>query len=139
LSWRSTSGFNSCSGVSLPIKTLVEFSHILMGERMTDLTRTIASYSLAFGEEEGVSFCAILWPEVEGEMPFKQAPNMRLHLDGFALFDSDLKTVIGFFGVDAASKEKLLSHHVVIFIPSPDGYSQLEVISHDLSPRITLS
>lgn len=110
-----------------------------MGEYMTALTKTIASFSLAFGEEDGVAFCAILWPDAEDPLPFKQAPNLRLHLDGFVLFDSELTHVIGFFGVDGASREKLLTHHVVILIPSADGYSQLEVLPHAESPRIALS
>lgn len=110
-----------------------------MGEKMTELTKTFTSYSLAFGEEDGLSFCAILWPEGEGEMPFSEAPFLRLHLDGFVLFDSASSNVLGFFGVDAESRDKLMSHHVVILVPGADGYSQLEVHPHGKSPRITLA
>jgi len=106
---------------------------------MTELTRTIASFSLAFGEEDGTSFCAILWPDIEGEMPFTQAPNMRLHLDGFVLFNADFSDVMGFFGVDSVSLAKLLTHQVVILTPKADGYSQMEVIPHENSPRISLT
>ncbi|AXH60316.1 hypothetical protein PLA107_034610 (plasmid) [Pseudomonas amygdali pv. lachrymans str. M301315] len=110
-----------------------------MGENMTELTKTLTSYSLAFGDEDGLPFCAILWPEGEGEMPFTDPPFFRLHLDGFVLFNSALTSVLGFFGVDTESRGKLLSHHVVILVPGADGYSQLEVHTHDNSPRITLA
>lgn len=108
-------------------------------EAMAMITHTIGTFSLAFGSEDGAKFCALLWPEAEGDMPFVTPPNMRMHLDGFVLFDSLQEHVIGCFGIDPESRAKISTHQMVILVKDQDGYGQTEVIAHSDSPRINLA
>lgn len=106
---------------------------------MPHISRTISSFSLAFGQEDGTDFCAILWPLGEGDIPFVSAPFLKPHLDGFVVFDADHESVLGFFGVDPDSRRKMLTHEIVILVPRGDGFSQMEVISPGKSPSIVIN
>ena len=105
---------------------------------MASITRTINKFELAFGAEDGVPFCALIWPGSEGAIPFTKEPHAQKHLDGFVLFNDSKDVVIGCFGVNPESLESMNSCHLVILLKTADGYQQVPIKPFSESAAIRL-
>lgn len=106
---------------------------------MASITRTINRFELAFGTEEGVPFCALIWPGNEGGIPFTREPHIQKHLDGFVLFDESKDLVVGCFGVNPESLENMSACHLVILLHTAEGYVQLPIKPFSKSAPIYLA
>jgi hypothetical protein len=106
---------------------------------MASITRMLNKFELAFGSEDGAQFCALVWPGIEGDIPFVEEPHIQKHLDGFVLFNDSQSLVVGCFGVNPESLAKMDLCHLVVLLKSGDGYKQVAIKPFSESNPIRLS
>lgn len=105
---------------------------------MYTITRRVPSFQLAFGMEGDDLFCAVMWPDNEGEIPFTSPPQIQKNSEGFVLFNADKSSIIDFSGVNPDFLERMDSAHLVMIRTLGENYQQLEIVPVKQSETITL-
>jgi len=105
---------------------------------MYTITRRIPSFQLAFGMEDNELFCAVMWPDSEGDIPFAVSPQIQKNSEGFVLFNAEKTSIIDFSGVNPDSLARLDAAHLVLIRKVGENYQQLEIVPVNRSETITL-
>jgi hypothetical protein len=99
------------------------------------VTRSAPKFDLAIGDEDGVSFLAIIWPEDLGVIPFASDITATPVKEGFVLSGLEQDESIAFLGVSESFVNEMSVRNIVILRPIKDGYEQKSVRfdrSHDV-------